>query len=301
MAFRVLGLFLTIQFINKNVHRKALHKLFVDAAITSPLAWNKFIDKISNELQEQNLLATMLLNANVGFLAIQTVDNGSNIGVNDNVTRSPIQVASYVLLVASVGSIILGLILLRHNRTEVRETVEEAVIFLNKMGHEKYGQEALPLICSLPYVLLMWGMLLFLVALLMECYYPRAEAPSLIVGVASLTVFVLTSGCIYILNTEQNGRPKWSLKIFFDEQLELTSMADIPVIDGSDNGSPPPSLLSCFSKRCMAVFNGQARREQGAVIELLPANTVQGQPSILGEASLQPDRETYFLGNRSEV
>ncbi|EGO01104.1 hypothetical protein SERLA73DRAFT_159633 [Serpula lacrymans var. lacrymans S7.3] len=280
MAFRVLGLFLTIQFINKNVHRKALHKLFVDAAITSPLAWNKFIDKISNELQEQNLLATMLLNANVGFLAIQTVDNGSNIGVNDNVTRSPIQVASYVLLVASVGSIILGLILLRHNRTEVRETVEEAVIFLNKMGHEKYGQEALPLICSLPYVLLMWGMLLFLVALLMECYYPRAEAPSLIVGVASLT---------------------WSLKIFFDEQLELTSMADIPVIDGSDNGSPPPSLLSCFSKRCMAVFNGQARREQGAVIELLPANTVQGQPSILGEASLQPDRETYFLGNRSEV
>jgi hypothetical protein len=52
--------------------------------------------------------ATVLLNANVGFLAIGSVDlNG----------RSPIQVASYMSLVVSMGSIILGLLLVSRNRT----------------------------------------------------------------------------------------------------------------------------------------------------------------------------------------
>jgi hypothetical protein len=55
--------------------------------------------------------ATVLLNANVGFLAIGSVDlNG----------RSPIQVAS-------MGSMILGLLLVSHNRTMGQGTRLHAV------------------------------------------------------------------------------------------------------------------------------------------------------------------------------
>jgi hypothetical protein len=50
--------------------------------------------------------ATVLLNANVGFLAINSVDVSG---------RSPAQIASYMSLVASLGSILLGL-LLSHNQ-----------------------------------------------------------------------------------------------------------------------------------------------------------------------------------------
>ena len=65
--------------------------------------------------------ATVMLNANVAFLAIQSVD------VNSNPYRSPAQISSYLSVVANIGSIILGLLLLRQNRTKSKETADEAV------------------------------------------------------------------------------------------------------------------------------------------------------------------------------
>lgn len=59
-----------------------------------------------------------MLNANVGFLAINSVDVSG---------RTPVQVASYMSLVASLGSIILGLLLIAHNRSIGQSTVLQAV------------------------------------------------------------------------------------------------------------------------------------------------------------------------------
>jgi hypothetical protein len=53
-----------------------------------------------------------MLNANLAFLAIQSVD------VNRNPYRSPAQTFSYLSVTANIGSIVLGLLLMRHNRTE---------------------------------------------------------------------------------------------------------------------------------------------------------------------------------------
>ena len=60
----------------------------------------------------------MLLNANVGFLAINSVDKGG---------RSIIQLASYMSLVTSLGSIILGLVLVSRGRLSGENTATEAV------------------------------------------------------------------------------------------------------------------------------------------------------------------------------
>jgi hypothetical protein len=65
---------------------------------------------------------TVILNANVAFLAIQSVD-----GYSSKRTRSPAQIASYLSLVTSAGAVILGLLLVRQNRTKPRETPLEAV------------------------------------------------------------------------------------------------------------------------------------------------------------------------------
>jgi hypothetical protein len=56
----------------------------------------------------------VLLNANVAFLSIQTVDNS---GVASR-TRSAAQIASYVSTIASLGSVILALLLVRQYRTK---------------------------------------------------------------------------------------------------------------------------------------------------------------------------------------
>ena len=62
-----------------------------------------------------------MLNANVAFLSIQSVD------VNYGPYRSPAQISSYCSIANSIGSIILGLILVRQSRTKPKETASEAV------------------------------------------------------------------------------------------------------------------------------------------------------------------------------
>ena len=62
-----------------------------------------------------------MLNANVAFLSIQSVDT------NSDPYRSPAQISSYCSITASIGSIILGLILVRQSRTKHGETASEVV------------------------------------------------------------------------------------------------------------------------------------------------------------------------------
>jgi len=63
-----------------------------------------------------------MLNANVAFLAIQSVDNDSN-----DPHRLAAQICSYLSVVASVGSILLGLLLVREFKAKDREAVSEIV------------------------------------------------------------------------------------------------------------------------------------------------------------------------------
>ena len=55
-----------------------------------------------------------MLNANVAFLAIQSVDSSGPVG-----HRSSAQRASYLSIVNSVGAIILGLLLVREHNTSL--------------------------------------------------------------------------------------------------------------------------------------------------------------------------------------
>jgi len=72
---------------------------------------------------------TVLLNANVAFLAIPaTLGNGGQPGQGPNIHgRSAAEIASYASVLASIGCIILGLLLDRQNRTKERQTAYEAV------------------------------------------------------------------------------------------------------------------------------------------------------------------------------
>lgn len=60
-----------------------------------------------------------MLASNVGYLAIQSVD------LNEGAARSPGQIASYLSVVANIGSIILGLLLTRQNQTKGADAVKD--------------------------------------------------------------------------------------------------------------------------------------------------------------------------------
>ncbi|KIJ61621.1 hypothetical protein HYDPIDRAFT_189512 [Hydnomerulius pinastri MD-312] len=163
------------------VHIRSLHGLYVDSLVNI-YDWGLFLDKLNKEVQDFNLLATVLLNANVGFLAINSVDLGSG--------RSLSQVASYMSMVSSFGSMVLGVMLVRQSYTQSPNLADDAVrvtlrpatrflltYFLQKQSlltglvHPKYGLETLAIAFSLPYALLMWGMIFFMVAFFAESFH----------------------------------------------------------------------------------------------------------------------------------
>ncbi|KAG2040747.1 hypothetical protein BDR03DRAFT_102818 [Suillus americanus] len=158
-----------------------LHRVFVDE-IASTARWNALSSKLKGRLQDSNLLATVLLNANVGFLAINSVDRGG---------RSAIQMASYMSLATSFGSIILGIFLVWHEQTSGDNTAMEAATFALRLHDKKHGLESLAVIYSVPKALFMWGMIFFFVAFSIDWFGAGDTTSRAVVGAVILIVFTM--------------------------------------------------------------------------------------------------------------
>ena len=113
------------------------------------------------------MLSTMILRVNVGFLAIPGVVlsnlSGSSITGASQVSifKYSSQNASSHSAEASIGSIVTGLLLARHNRTKQREDLAGAVsrqsTYLYQNSHPAFGLQPMAIILSLPWALLMWS------------------------------------------------------------------------------------------------------------------------------------------------
>jgi len=58
---------------------------------------------------------------------------------------------------ASIGSIIVGLLLVDHNRTKQEEDPAGASAYLDQSAHGVYGLEPMAIVFGLPWALLMWS------------------------------------------------------------------------------------------------------------------------------------------------
>jgi hypothetical protein len=115
-------------------HLKKLQEITIDSLVSEVL-WEEMLGGITDEWREFtiyvrlyislpatrrnkiynfNVQATVLLNANVAFLAIQSVDNSGAVGHRSNSQR-----ASYFSIVSSIGAIVLGLLLIREHNTSL--------------------------------------------------------------------------------------------------------------------------------------------------------------------------------------
>ncbi|KAI0366828.1 hypothetical protein BV20DRAFT_951560 [Pilatotrama ljubarskyi] len=229
------------------VHLRGLEKIWIDGLITIQ-PWSTFIGKLQNEWQEFVLYATVLLNANVAFLAIPSVDN-------DDEQLTAAQITSYLSIVTSVGSIVLGLLLIRQHRVKSKDTAHEAWRYLNSRKHPTLGLETLAIIYSLPYALLMWGMVTFLLAFSFECFSTPDRLGVILTAAVWVAVAILVCWCVYTgwEGGETSGwdRPRaWWSRLFPEkEKCEGIEGEESSSLRGLSEKAPVGRLLRLVKDR----------------------------------------------------
>ncbi|KAK0237921.1 hypothetical protein EDD85DRAFT_1004952 [Armillaria nabsnona] len=186
-----------------DIYLDSLNKVWDDGLIIKT-SWIVFTEKIKAEWQDLILNSTVLLNVNVAFLAIQSVDDSSVKG-----GHSPAQISSYVSIIASIGSIILGLLLIRKNRWTAKESISEAWLFLRSRKRHYTGLETLAIMYSLPYALLVWAMVTFLLAFILMCFTASDVDVRTLVGTTCLAIAVLVLWCITASWDSKQSDHRW--------------------------------------------------------------------------------------------
>jgi len=209
ILIRILSPFL---FFFPSVHLRELEELWTDKIIVEA-QWRDFMQKLVSEWTEFVLYSTVMLAANVAFLAIPGVIVAPQYPPPPNqwIKSSPAQITSSISLVFSIGSIITGLLLIRRNRTMMTKDPRNAWYYLHGMEWRYVGLEPLAIVFSLTYALLMWSAWGFFVALLFFSFQNMARDIWIPVGSAAGIVTFLILWCI--VNTwdpkEREDEPEW--------------------------------------------------------------------------------------------
>ncbi|KAJ7664314.1 hypothetical protein B0H17DRAFT_301858 [Mycena rosella] len=190
-------------------HLVSLHKIYTDKLIRHR-GWAEFVTRLNDEWKEFTLSATVMLNANVAFLSIQSVDQGG-FSLPD---RTPAQISSYLSTLMSIGSVIIGLLLLKQNRNPDRVTAEDASQFIFRQTHPTLGLEPLAVLYAVPYSMLMWSMVSFLAAFSFMCFENSSLVTRTLVGVLWAAVAVLILWCI-INAWERTYYWGWLWRLFY--------------------------------------------------------------------------------------
>jgi len=184
-----------------------MEKLWTDEMIKEA-DWKRFITKLLAQWESVILWSTVILTANVGFLAIPGVVlsniNGSNLTSASQVTifTSPTQIASCLSVQASIGSIVVGMPLLRRHVTKIPNDPAGASTYLDRISHSTFGLEPTAVVFSLPWALLMWSVATFYIALLLFCFTISNKATRISVAAMSVIMVVLVLWSIRALESQ---------------------------------------------------------------------------------------------------
>ncbi|KAJ7584693.1 hypothetical protein C8J56DRAFT_951613 [Mycena floridula] len=172
-------------------HKHTLDNIFVDDLVSSQ-EYTAFVDNLTAEWREVVLYATVVLNVNVAFLAIQSVDTSTG------TSRSVSQVCSYVSTISSIGSIMLGLVLIRKTRGSERNTASQMAEFLITHKNVRFGFEILAILYSLPNALFTWGMMAFIAAFSFLCFNASDLTTRVLAAVAEGLIGALITSTLLV-------------------------------------------------------------------------------------------------------
>ncbi|KAH9164850.1 hypothetical protein EDB89DRAFT_1892589 [Lactarius sanguifluus] len=179
---------------------RELEKVWIDDVVFER-DWRKFVSGLLKEWEQLILSSTVVLSVNVGFLAIPGVIVSN---INSNITStsevviftSPAQIASCMSIVASAGSVVIGLLLVRRNSAKQNEDPAGASNYLFQITHRVFGLEPMAIVFSLPWALLMWSMVSFFVALSLFCFRTSNAPTRQFVAATFVVVTALVGWCI---------------------------------------------------------------------------------------------------------
>ncbi|KIJ65228.1 hypothetical protein HYDPIDRAFT_187562, partial [Hydnomerulius pinastri MD-312] len=143
-----------------SAHSAALKGIWVDHTVNFP-RWKGFINKLLAEWNGFTIYSTVMLAVDVSFLAIPALADTST-----DTSQEPAAIISiYMSLLCVVGSLIISVLLVGQIRGQEGESAKGAADFMRRMTQSMLGLEALAIMQSIPYALLIWGMLFFVLAL----------------------------------------------------------------------------------------------------------------------------------------
>lgn len=164
-------------------HLEDLRKVWVDECINTP-RWKDFNKNLMTEWTGITIYSTVMLAVDVSFLAVPNVNisQSQSIGI----------ITTYLSIIFITGSLIVSVLLVRQNQRYGFESADKATDFLSHMTGTFFGVRALATVHSLPYAMLMWGMIYFAIAILYNVF--KSATVAMVASVASgcmvVTMFI---------------------------------------------------------------------------------------------------------------
>ncbi|GJE94016.1 hypothetical protein PsYK624_101840 [Phanerochaete sordida] len=185
------------------VYKKKLDEVFVDTLLNEE-HWMQFLDSLRKDWELTVTPSTVLLGANVVFLAISSIDSASQAP-----HWSPGQIMIYVSTVLNLASYLVCWILLQRHAPHIGSSTLAGIIYLKRREQCVFGLEADAVVFSLPSAFFTWSMLVFCAAIVWTCLAKSNLATRLIVAavlavIAFSLVVVLQVSWVSIAPTEDN-------------------------------------------------------------------------------------------------
>jgi hypothetical protein len=164
-------------------HLKDIRRVWVDECINTP-RWKDFNSNLMTEWTGITIYSTVMLAVDVSFLAVPNV----NIGPSHSIGI----IATYLSIIFITGSLVASVLLARQNQRYGFESADKAAEFLSNLTGTFFGVKALATVHSLPYAMLMWGMIYFTIGLLYNVFKSTTTAmlASIISGCVVVTMFI---------------------------------------------------------------------------------------------------------------
>ncbi|KAG1838590.1 hypothetical protein DFJ58DRAFT_813820 [Suillus subalutaceus] len=157
-----------------NAYNKAVQKIWVDSTIVQP-RWMNFINRLNSEWNGYTIFSTVMLAVDISFLAVPSVQ-----------TQDAAILVSYMSTLCAMGSLVVSLVLAGQVNDSRQDSAKSVASFMERMS-------TLPSLLSLPYALLIWGMVFFAAALSIMIFNTSGVVTISIISPIWVAIFILAT------------------------------------------------------------------------------------------------------------
>ncbi|KAG2746468.1 hypothetical protein P692DRAFT_20807432 [Suillus brevipes Sb2] len=151
-------------FNSPNFYSQFIDKVWVDKTLVRPML-KDFVSQFTSEWNTVIVFSTVMLAVNISFLTVPGVDDPS---IQSKPAKTTI---IYLSTLCAMGSLVISLVLSGRISDSKWSPTGSAYKFMISMALSVFGFESFAFMLSLPFALLVWGMIFFAIALSIHIFY----------------------------------------------------------------------------------------------------------------------------------